>query len=114
MFKKRRLLIALMKGGRSPAEKDAIRVTNIVFPKRDNLHVTFVAGPTWADPAKVIEIIGRRTVVAVIYNVDGESFIDRVYGKRLKRLQQMLTEAAPGESSWDVAMRMHDAELHRT
>lgn len=106
------IVIALMEGGLAPSEESQIKLIDRLFPKRDNLNITLLGGPSWSKPSEIIKAIDKNTVIATIYKIGGEWYVDRVEGKvPLKTITKMFSEADPGESSWDVAMRYHKLKI---
>ena len=106
-------LFVLMKNGLAPTEKSQNLLIERLFPDREDqkLDIVLKGGPTWAAPGKLLEDMNTNSHVATVYTVDGKFFVDHVFRrKRIKQLQQLLAEAAPGEESWDCAMRLHEIE----
>lgn len=111
-------VIALMEGGRAPVGDSQIKLLDRLFPDRSKLDITLVGGPSWVNPAEIVNAIDKNTVIATIYQINGkyhsEHYVDRVDGKRLKQLKKMFAAAGPNENSWSVAMKFHDLETKRS
>ena len=104
-------LIILTEGGMILPDRAKEILVDKLFTGRIKENVIAVDGPEWNDPAVMVRTLRRGVAVATIFRCGVEYCTDKVISSRKRRkLRRMFADAKPGETSWDVAMRLHDEE----